>query len=112
MEFLTASLWAGEVEVGFLERLEERLVLAAATTVREAAIAATMEEEKGLERNGIGEERRGEEEGDQLTANNKVKFLCSHDDKILPRPANGHLMYVGSETRVFSVRCSIGFSGA
>ncbi|KAI3445576.1 hypothetical protein Pfo_002241 [Paulownia fortunei] len=34
---------------------------------------------------------------------NRVKFLCSHGGKILPRPADGHLKYVGGETRVISV---------
>ncbi|OWM84873.1 uncharacterized protein LOC116204773 [Punica granatum] len=41
---------------------------------------------------------------------NKVKFLCSHGGKILPRPADGHLKYVGGETRVVSVPRSISFS--
>ncbi|KVI11061.1 atrophin-1-like [Cynara cardunculus var. scolymus] len=34
---------------------------------------------------------------------NPVKFLCSHGGKILPRPADGHLKYVGGETRVICV---------
>uniref|UniRef100_A0A5B7BFR5 PB1 domain-containing protein n=1 Tax=Davidia involucrata TaxID=16924 RepID=A0A5B7BFR5_DAVIN len=34
---------------------------------------------------------------------NRVKFLCSQGGKILPRPADGHLKYVGGETRVVSV---------
>ncbi|KAG8364052.1 hypothetical protein BUALT_Bualt19G0086000 [Buddleja alternifolia] len=34
---------------------------------------------------------------------NRLKFLCSHGGKILPRPADGHLKYVGGETRVISV---------
>ncbi|PON48762.1 PB1 domain containing protein [Parasponia andersonii] len=41
---------------------------------------------------------------------NKLKFLCSHGGKILPRPADGHLKYVGGETRVISVRRDITFS--
>ncbi|KAL7258034.1 hypothetical protein ACSBR1_004204 [Camellia fascicularis] len=40
----------------------------------------------------------------------KVKFLCSHGGKILPRPADGHLKYVGGETRVVSVLRDISFS--
>ncbi|KAI3755168.1 hypothetical protein L1987_54963 [Smallanthus sonchifolius] len=39
----------------------------------------------------------------------KVKFLCSHGGKILPRPADGHLKYVGGETRVISVPRNITF---
>ncbi|KAM3291004.1 hypothetical protein P3S67_019293 [Capsicum chacoense] len=33
----------------------------------------------------------------------RIKFLCSHGGKILPQPADGHLKYVGGETRVISV---------
>ncbi|KAA8536591.1 hypothetical protein F0562_029069 [Nyssa sinensis] len=41
---------------------------------------------------------------------NRVKFLCSHGGKILPRPADGHLKYVGGETRVVSIPRDISFS--
>ncbi|KAK9077047.1 hypothetical protein SSX86_005382 [Deinandra increscens subsp. villosa] len=41
----------------------------------------------------------------------KVKFLCSYGGKILPRPADGHLKYVGGETRVISVPRNITFTG-
>ncbi|XP_054779009.1 uncharacterized protein LOC129286930 [Prosopis cineraria] len=34
---------------------------------------------------------------------NKIKFLCSHGGKILPRPGDGVLKYVGGETRVIAV---------
>ncbi|CAI9786170.1 unnamed protein product [Fraxinus pennsylvanica] len=40
---------------------------------------------------------------------NRLKFLCSHGGKVLPLPADGHLMYVGGETRVISVPRDIGF---
>ncbi|KAL3651525.1 hypothetical protein CASFOL_004527 [Castilleja foliolosa] len=33
----------------------------------------------------------------------RLKFMCSHGGKILPRPSDGHLKYVGGETRVLSV---------
>ncbi|KAL0387236.1 UNVERIFIED_CONTAM: hypothetical protein Sradi_2605400 [Sesamum radiatum] len=39
----------------------------------------------------------------------RVKFLCSHGGKILPRPADAHLKYVGGETRVISVPKDIPF---
>ncbi|KAF7843589.1 PB1 domain containing protein [Senna tora] len=42
---------------------------------------------------------------------NKVKFLCSHGGKILPRPTDGQLKYVGGETRVISVPRDITSSG-
>ncbi|KAJ7946567.1 Octicosapeptide/Phox/Bem1p domain-containing protein [Quillaja saponaria] len=41
---------------------------------------------------------------------NRVKFLCSHGGKILPRPADGHLKYVGGDTRVIAVHRDITFS--
>ncbi|CAL0309604.1 unnamed protein product [Lupinus luteus] len=41
---------------------------------------------------------------------NKVKFLCSHGGKVLPRPSDGTLKYVGGETRVISVPRDITFS--
>ncbi|XP_075475313.1 uncharacterized protein LOC142506063 [Primulina tabacum] len=40
---------------------------------------------------------------------NRIKFLCSHGGKILPRPADRHLKYVGGETRVISVPRDIPF---
>lgn len=42
--------------------------------------------------------------------NNRVKFLCSHGGRILPRPPDGQLKYVGGETRVIAVPRDISFS--
>lgn len=50
--------------------------------------------------------------GDASSPNNKVKFLCSHGGKILPRPGDGSLKYVGGETRVISISRDASFSGA
>lgn len=41
---------------------------------------------------------------------NRVKFLCSYGGKIIPRPPDGHLKYVGGETRVIAVPSDITFS--
>ncbi|XP_077247183.1 octicosapeptide/Phox/Bem1p family protein [Tasmannia lanceolata] len=41
---------------------------------------------------------------------NRVKLLCSYGGKILPNPSNGHLKYVGGETRVVVVPRTITFS--
>lgn len=41
----------------------------------------------------------------------RVKFLCSHGGKILPRAVDGNLKYVGGETRVVAVPREINFSG-
>ncbi|KAI3752655.1 hypothetical protein L2E82_24690 [Cichorium intybus] len=43
------------------------------------------------------------------TTRNPVKFLCSHGGKILPRPADGRLKYVGGETRIICVPRDITF---
>ncbi|KAJ4838437.1 hypothetical protein Tsubulata_021120 [Turnera subulata] len=38
---------------------------------------------------------------------NKMKFLCSFGGRILPRPNDGKLRYVGGETRILSLRRNI-----
>nr|GEZ83932.1 hypothetical protein [Tanacetum cinerariifolium] len=40
---------------------------------------------------------------------NRVKFLLSHGGKILPRPVDGNLKYIGGETRVICVLRTITF---
>nr|KYP36094.1 Serine/threonine-protein kinase CTR1 [Cajanus cajan] len=40
----------------------------------------------------------------------KVKFLCSFGGKILPRPSDGMLRYVGGQTRIISVRRDVSFN--
>lgn len=37
----------------------------------------------------------------------KMKFLCSFGGKILPRPSDGKLRYVGGETRIISLRTNL-----
>ena len=52
--------------------------------------------------------------GNEITAmspRNRVKLLCSHGGKILPRPTDGVLKYVGGETRVVAFSREINFSG-
>nr|GMD92919.1 uncharacterized protein LOC109165864 [Ipomoea batatas] len=39
----------------------------------------------------------------------RIKFLCSLGGKIIPRPTDGHLKYVGGETRVISIPRDIKF---
>ncbi|KAL1368290.1 hypothetical protein HN51_022437 [Arachis hypogaea] len=36
--------------------------------------------------------------------NGRMKFLCSFDGKILPRPSDGKLRYVGGQTRMISIK--------
>lgn len=42
---------------------------------------------------------------------NKVKLLCSHGGKILPRTSDGQLKYVGGETRVITIPRDVSYSG-
>lgn len=54
--------------------------------------------------NGFGEETS------LSSPKSKVKFLCSHGGKILPRGPDGQLKYVGGETRVVAVPRDIAFT--
>nr|XP_010927835.1 uncharacterized protein LOC105049785 [Elaeis guineensis] len=47
---------------------------------------------------------------ESLSPKNRLKLLCSYGGKILPRPSDGHLKYVGGETRVLVAPRSISFS--
>eukprot|EP00252_Welwitschia_mirabilis_P018693 TRINITY_DN4165_c0_g1_i1.p1 TRINITY_DN4165_c0_g1~~TRINITY_DN4165_c0_g1_i1.p1 ORF type:complete len:1310 (-),score=284.25 TRINITY_DN4165_c0_g1_i1:308-4237(-) len=42
--------------------------------------------------------------------NGKLKFMCSFGGRILPRPSDGKLRYVGGQTRIISVNKGINFS--
>ena len=61
---------------------------------------------------GAGGGSCGGDSDAQSSPKNRVKFLCSHGGRILPRPADGHLKYVGGETRVVALSRSITFAGA
>lgn len=39
----------------------------------------------------------------------KMKFLCSFGGKILPRPSDGKLRYVGGDTRIVSIKKNINY---
>ena len=43
-------------------------------------------------------------------ASQRVKFLCSYGGKILPRPNDGQLRYVGGDTRLITVNRDISYS--
>ncbi|KAL2961688.1 hypothetical protein AAZX31_17G102100 [Glycine max] len=47
---------------------------------------------------------------DSASSGRKVKFLCSFGGKILPRPSDGMLRYVGGQTRIISVRRDVSFN--
>ncbi|KAG1363626.1 hypothetical protein COCNU_11G004530 [Cocos nucifera] len=48
---------------------------------------------------------------DSLSLKNRLKLLCSYGGKILPRPSDSQLKYIGGQTRVLVVPRSISFSG-
>ncbi|XWS62403.1 hypothetical protein CRYUN_Cryun06bG0007800 [Craigia yunnanensis] len=52
----------------------------------------------------------GGDEGVASSPRSRVKFLCSYGGKILPRPGDANLKYVGGETRVVAVPRDIKFS--
>ncbi|KAJ7957477.1 Phox/Bem1p [Quillaja saponaria] len=55
-------------------------------------------------------EKVSDEGGDESFSGRKVKFLCSFGGKILPRPSDGMLRYVGGQTRIISVKRDVSFS--
>lgn len=64
----------------------------------------------GLRSNGSGSDQVSDEGGDDSVLGKKVKFLCSFGGKILPRPSDGMLRYVGGQTRIISLRRDVSFS--
>ncbi|KAL5698419.1 mitogen-activated protein kinase kinase kinase [Ranunculus cassubicifolius] len=58
---------------------------------------------------GNTSDQASDEGVDDLSSVKKVKFLCSFGGKILPRPSDGVLRYVGGQTRIISVRSDISF---
>ncbi|VVA25080.1 PREDICTED: serine/threonine-kinase [Prunus dulcis] len=59
---------------------------------------------------GNGTDQASDDGGDDSVSGKKVKLLCSFGGKILPRPSDGMLRYVGGQTRIISVRRDVSFS--
>ncbi|KAK8595716.1 hypothetical protein V6N13_000411 [Hibiscus sabdariffa] len=59
--------------------------------------------------NGNGADQVSDEGGDDSVSRKKVKLLCSFGGRILPRPGDGMLRYVGGQTRIISVRRDVSF---
>lgn len=55
-------------------------------------------------------DQASDEGGDDSASGKKVKFLCSFGGKILPRPSDGMLRYVGGQTRIITVRRDVNFN--
>ncbi|XP_028773074.1 uncharacterized protein LOC114730206 isoform X3 [Neltuma alba] len=49
--------------------------------------------------------------GSDDSQSGKIKLLCSFGGKVLPRPSDGKLRYVGGETRIISIRRDISWQG-
>ncbi|XVF88232.1 hypothetical protein PTKIN_Ptkin19aG0033500 [Pterospermum kingtungense] len=64
----------------------------------------------GHRSNGSGADQVSDEGGDDSVSGKKVKFLCGFGGKILPRPSDGMLRYVGGQTRIISLRRDVGFN--
>ncbi|KAE8659429.1 hypothetical protein F3Y22_tig00116962pilonHSYRG00363 [Hibiscus syriacus] len=61
-------------------------------------------------RNDISQGHRGyESRNTSLSSSTKMKFLCSFGGKILPRPCDKKLRYVGGETRMIRLSRDISF---
>ncbi|KAJ4831651.1 hypothetical protein Tsubulata_045564 [Turnera subulata] len=59
---------------------------------------------------GSGVDHGSEDGGDDSASGKKVKLLCSFGGRILPRPSDGMLRYVGGQTRIISVRRDVSFN--
>ncbi|KAF6135120.1 hypothetical protein GIB67_040431 [Kingdonia uniflora] len=67
---------------------------------------------RSLSRNGSSQGIHGYASSgasDSLSA--KIKFLCSFGGKILPRPSDGKLRYVGGETRIVRISKDVSWQG-
>ncbi|XP_057495145.1 uncharacterized protein LOC130780226 isoform X2 [Actinidia eriantha] len=60
---------------------------------------------------GNASDQASDEGGEDSVSGKKVKFLCSFGGKILPRPSDGMLRYVGGKTRIIGVRRDVSFNG-
>ncbi|PSS21011.1 Dual specificity protein kinase [Actinidia chinensis var. chinensis] len=59
---------------------------------------------------GNASDQASDEGGEDSVWGKKVKFLCSFGGKILPRPSDGMLRYVGGQTRIIGVRRDVSFN--
>ncbi|XP_010656540.1 uncharacterized protein LOC100251651 isoform X1 [Vitis vinifera] len=59
---------------------------------------------------GNASDQASDEGTDDSNSGKKVKFLCSFGGKILPRPSDGMLRYVGGHTRIICLRRDVSFN--
>ncbi|KAA8535278.1 hypothetical protein F0562_030281 [Nyssa sinensis] len=63
----------------------------------------------GARAGGNPSDQASDEGGEDSLSGKKIKFLCSFGGKILPRPSDGVLRYVGGQTRIISVQRDVNF---
>lgn len=59
---------------------------------------------------GTNSDQASDDSRDDSVSGKKVKFLCSYGGKIMPRPNDGALRYVGGETKIISFRRNVSFN--
>ncbi|XP_074373215.1 RAF-like serine/threonine-protein kinase 20 isoform X1 [Apium graveolens] len=59
---------------------------------------------------GSNSDQASDDGRDDSVSGKKVKFLCSYGGKIMPRPNDGVLRYVGGETKIISLRRNVSFN--
>lgn len=79
------------------------------TSNSDVALGYCLNPNLGSRGSGSGVDQASDEGGDDSVSGKKVKFLCSFGGKILPRPSDGVLRYVGGQTRIISVRRDVNF---
>ncbi|XP_009775146.1 uncharacterized protein [Nicotiana sylvestris] len=70
-----------------------------ATSGPTAPPSSKSESSQSLKSSGLG--------NSDCSQTGKIKFLCSFGGRILPRPSDGKLRYVGGDTRIISIRRNI-----
>ncbi|KAL2454748.1 Protein kinase superfamily protein with octicosapeptide/Phox/Bem1p domain [Abeliophyllum distichum] len=78
-------------------------------SVLHSAIGSSNSPKFGDQVRGSASDQAIDEGGNGSVSGRKVKFLCSFGGKILPRPSDGALRYVGGQTRIISVRRDVSF---
>lgn len=80
------------------------------TSNNELALGHGLNPNLGSRGSSSAADQASDEGGDDSASGKKVKFLCSFGGKILPRPSDGMLRYVGGQTRIISVRRDVNFN--
>ncbi|CAL0327821.1 unnamed protein product [Lupinus luteus] len=77
---------------------------------KEKVISDSASEQVGVVVSTRVDQQVNDEGGDDSVSGKKLKLMCSYGGKILPRPSDGMLRYVGGQTRIISVKRHVSFS--